>query len=180
MLNVFHKTLIYCYRILSTYYELDLNSMFSSWFSGGEHIWNARNVNLKKLLNEVKITTNLEKNKFICVKIAILQFWVPIACKKYGLLHNNNPIERYNWKIKDRIKNIRSGFKNFNDAECFDLRRIIHNSVNPNQELQRKTPAEIAEIHLRFGRNKLLDLIKYLRDNYIILSWQYLVIAGFK
>ena len=100
-----------------------------------------------------------------------LTFGVPIACKKYNLEHNNNPIERYNGKIKDRIKNIRSGFKNFDDARNFmNLRRVINNFVNPHQELNGKTPAEIAEINLKLGRNKLLDLIEYVRDNYIILS----------
>ena len=95
--------------------------------------------------------------------IANLSFGVPIACKKYGLEHNNNPIERYNGKIKDRIKNIRSGFKSYDNAKCFmDLRRIIHNYVNPNQELNGKTPAEMAKINLGLGRNKLLDLIGYL------------------
>jgi hypothetical protein len=45
-----------------------------------------------------------------------------------------------------------------------DLRRTIHNFVNPNQELQGKTPAEMAEINLKLGRNKLLSLIKFVRD----------------
>ena len=104
-------------------------------------------------------------------RIANLSFGVPIACKKYNLEHNNNPIERYNGKIKDRIKNIRSGFKNFDDAKCFmNLRRIINNFVNPHQELNEKTPAEIAEINLNLGRNKLLNLIKYVKDNYAPLS----------
>ena len=91
-----------------------------------------------------------------------LTFGVPIACKKYNLKHNNNPIERYNGKIKDRIKNIRSGFKSFDDAKCFmDLRRVINNFVNPHQELNGKTPAEMAEINLELGRNKLLKLIEF-------------------
>ena len=103
-------------------------------------------------------------------RVAKLSFGVPIACKKYGLEHNNNPIERYNGKIKDRIKNIRSGFKSFDDAKCFmDLRRTIHNFVNPNQQLNGKTPAEMAEINLKLGRNKVLNLIKFVRDNYITL-----------
>ena len=103
-------------------------------------------------------------------RICKLNFGVPIACKKYNLKHNNNPIERYNGKIKDRIKNIRSGFKDFDDARCFmDLRRTIHNFVNPSQELNGKTPAEIAEINLKLGRNKLLGLIKFVRDNYLTL-----------
>jgi len=104
-------------------------------------------------------------------RVCNLNFGVPIACKKYGLEHNNNPIERYNGKIKDRIKSIRSGFKNFDDAKCFmDLRRIIHNFVNPNQGLQGKTPAEMAEILLPLRRNKLLNLIRFVRDNDLTLS----------
>lgn len=93
-----------------------------------------------------------------------LTFGVPIACKKYNLEHNNNPIERYNGKIKDRIKNIRSGFGTFDGAENFmNLRRVINNFVNPHQELQGRTPAETAKIKLRLGRNKLLNLIKLVR-----------------
>ena len=104
-------------------------------------------------------------------RVCRLNFGVPIACKKYDLEHNNNPIERYNGKIKDRIKNIRSGFKNFDDAKRFmDLRRVIYNFVNPHQQLKGKTPAEMAEIILPLKRNKLLSLIKFVRDNYIILS----------
>jgi transposase-like protein len=96
-------------------------------------------------------------------RVCKLNFGVPIACKKHGLKHNNNPIERYNGKIKDRIKNIRSGFKSFERAKAFmDLRRNIHNFVNPNQELNGKTPAEMAEIFIPLKRNKLLNLIRYL------------------
>lgn len=99
-----------------------------------------------------------------------MNFGVPIACKKYNLEHNNNPSERYNGKTKDRIKSIRSGFKSFDGARCFmDLRRTIHNFVNPNQQLKEKTPAEMAEINLKLGRNRLLSLIKFVRDNYITL-----------
>ena len=98
-------------------------------------------------------------------RVCKLHFGIPIACKKYNLKHNNNPIERYNGKIKDRIKNIRSGFKNFEDTKNFmNLRRVIYNYVNPHQELQGKTPAEEAEIKLNLGRNKLLDLIQFMRN----------------
>jgi len=113
------------------------------------------------------------KNAFnkLFYRVAKLTFGVPIACKKYKLEHNNNPIERYNGKIKDRMNGMRSNFKNFDDAENFlNLRRVINNFVNPNQELNGKTPAEIAEINLELGRNKLLDLIKSVRDDYSILS----------
>ena len=103
--------------------------------------------------------------------VAKLEFGVPIACKKYNFEHNNNAIERYNGKTKDRIKSIRSGFKNFDGAKCFmDLRRIIYNYVNPHQELKGKTPAKNAGVNLKLGRNKLLNLIKYVKDNYTPLS----------
>ena len=91
-----------------------------------------------------------------------LTFGVPIACKKYGLEHNNNPIERYNGKIKDRIKTMRGEFRNFETAEAFmNLQHIVNNFVNPHQQLQGRTPAEIAEVNVRLGRNKFLDLILY-------------------
>ena len=96
-------------------------------------------------------------------RVADLDFGVPIACKKYGLEHNNNPIERYNGKLKDRVKIIRGGFENFEGARSFmDLQRVLHNFVNPHQELQGKTPAEMTRINLLLKRNKLLNLIKFL------------------
>ena len=95
-------------------------------------------------------------------RTANLTFRIPIACKKFGLEHNNNPVERYNGKLNDRIKNIRGGFGSFEGAEYFmDLRRIMHNFVNPHQQLQGKTPAEMAEIILPLKRNKILSLIEY-------------------
>lgn len=95
-------------------------------------------------------------------RIAKLKFGVPIACKKYNLEHNNNPIERYNGGLKDRIKVFRGGFRSFRRAKYFmDLRRIIYNFVNPHQQLQGKTPAEMAGIVLLLRRNKLLKLIEY-------------------
>jgi len=99
-------------------------------------------------------------------RVCKLNFGISIAYKKYGVKHNNNAIERYNGKTKDRIKNIRSGFKSFKGAQKFmNLRYIIYNFVNPHQELGDKTPAEIAEINLKLGRNKLLGLIKYCARN---------------
>lgn len=97
-----------------------------------------------------------------------LTFGVPIACRKYGLKHNNNPIERYNGKIKDRIKIMRGGFYSFKGAEAFmNIHHIIHNFVNPHQQLKGKTPAESAEIKIPLDRNKLLNLITYVRRNCI-------------
>jgi len=95
--------------------------------------------------------------------VANLSFGVPIACNKYGLKHNNNPAERYNGKLDDRLKTIRGGFGNFEGAKAFmDLQRILHNFVNPHQEIQGKTPAEMAEIILPLRRRKLLNLIRFL------------------
>ncbi len=100
-----------------------------------------------------------------------LDFGVPIACKKYNLKHNNNPVDRYNGKIKDRIKNIRSGFKDFESAKNFmNLRRVIHNFVNPHQGLQGRTPAEEAGINLELKRNKLMSLIEFVRNQEVSLS----------
>ena len=91
---------------------------------------------------------------------------VPIACKEYGLEHNNNAIERYNGKIKDRIKVMRGGFNSFEGAEAFlNMRRVIHNFVNPHQGIKGKTPAEEAEIFLNLGRCKLMSLILYMAKN---------------
>lgn len=85
---------------------------------------------------------------------------VPIACKKYGLEHNNNAIERYNQDIKDRYKTMRH-WGNFQSAKkVLKMRQIIHNFVNPHQELKGKTPAEVAEIKYELGKNKLLNLIE--------------------
>ena len=58
---------------------------------------------------------------------------------------------------------MRGGFGSFETAESFmNLQHIINNFVNPHQELKDKTPAEKAEINLKLGRNKLLDLILHL------------------
>ena len=101
-------------------------------------------------------------------RIAKLQFGVPIACKKYGLEHNNNPIERYNGKIKDRLNAMRGEFKSFAYAESFmNLRKVFHNFINPHQQLGGKTPAEKTGIKLKLGRNKLLGLIREIARNFI-------------
>ena len=109
------------------------------------------------------------KNAFnkLFYRVATLQFGVPIACKKYRLEHNNNAIERYNGKIKDRLNAMRGEFKNFERAKDFmNLQHIINNFVNPHQELKGKTPAENAEIKIELGRNKLLGLIEYIVQNF--------------
>ena len=101
-------------------------------------------------------------------RVTKLTFGVPIKAKKSGLKYNNNHIERYNGKIKDRTKIMRGGFGSFEGARYFmNLNHIIHNFVNPHQQLKGKTPAEAAEIILSLKRNRLLSLIKYVRLNHI-------------
>lgn len=108
-------------------------------------------------------------DKFGCYKIAFnrlflhvakLVFGVPIKLKIKGLKHNNNPIERYNQDIDDRIKIMRN-FGSFRGAEDFlNLKKIIHNFANPHMQLKGATPAEKAGLDLKLGRNKFLRLIK--------------------
>ncbi len=118
----------------------------------------------RKLITFVSDGFENYKNAFnkLFFRVATLHFGVPIKAKDGGLKHNNNPIERENGNIKDRIKIMRGGFGNFEGAEMFlNLRHIIHNFVNPHQSLDGKTPAEVAEIKFQLGRNKLLGLIRY-------------------
>ena len=121
----------------------------------------------RKLINFVCDKFASYKSAFsrLFYRIANLSFGVPIACKKYGLEHNNNPIERYNGKIKDRMNGMRKGFSSFLGAKNFmNLQCVIHNFINPHQELKDKTPAEMAEIILPLGRNKILGLVRYLAN----------------
>lgn len=101
-------------------------------------------------------------------RVTKLTFGVPIKAKRAGLEHNNNAIERYNGKIKDRIKTMRGEFYSFEGGEAFmNLNHIIHNFVNPHQQLNGRTPAEAADIFILLKRNRLLCLIKYVKLNHI-------------
>ena len=93
-------------------------------------------------------------------RVCKIVFGVPIACKRYGLKHNNNHIERYNQDINDRYKTTRHWHSFESTKATLKLRQIIHNFVNPHLELNGKTPAEAAEIKIDLGRNKLLKLIE--------------------
>ena len=95
--------------------------------------------------------------KYWFYRFAKLIFGVPIACRKYGLKHNNS-IERHNEDVKQRYK-VTRGFKNPTSGESFtELRRIVYNFVRTHQSIN-TTPAVVAELDLPLGRNKLLDLI---------------------
>lgn len=94
-------------------------------------------------------------------RIAKLVFGVPIKYKKFGVKHNNNAIERYNKEIKRRTV-VFGSFRSFEGARVFlSFRATIHNFVNPHSELNGLTPAEAAEIFIPLGKDRLLDLIKY-------------------
>jgi transposase-like protein len=72
--------------------------------------------------------------KMFCF-VAKLVFGIPIACKKYGLKHNNNAIERYNREI-DRRNFSKQNFLSHKGAKSFSLMRtIIHNFVNPHNQV---------------------------------------------
>ncbi len=90
-----------------------------------------------------------------------LRFGVPIACIKYGLEHNNNPIERYNGCIEDRVKTMRDFGSQTGAGGFLGLNRVVHNFVNPHMSLNGRTPAEVARVDLRLGRRKLLNLIRF-------------------
>ncbi len=94
-------------------------------------------------------------------RVATLSFGVPIGCRKYGLEHNNNAIERYNEGINQRYKIMRH-FKSFESASAFlEMRRIMYNFVNPHMELGGITPAQAAGFDVDLGENRLLSLIKW-------------------
>ncbi|MDI6642387.1 MAG: DDE-type integrase/transposase/recombinase [Elusimicrobiota bacterium] len=90
-------------------------------------------------------------------RIAKLTFGVPIACKKYGLKHNNNCIERHNGYVKDLCRGKRK-LKNFASAFDFlELHRICLNFLHPLESLNDKTPAEVAGLTL--GISTFAELI---------------------
>lgn len=96
-------------------------------------------------------------------RIAKLDFGVPIACRKYGLKHNNNSVERHNREIKKRMYSL-TVFQTMEGAKStLSLLAFVHNYVNSHTELNGKTPAEEAELYLPLKKNKLLNLIRLAR-----------------
>lgn len=73
---------------------------------------------------------------------------VPIACRKRGMEHNNNPKERDNARIRQRTKTMR-GFKFHECAEAFlNLLDVVHNFIRPSLALKGGCPPEAAGMHL--------------------------------
>jgi transposase-like protein len=99
-------------------------------------------------------------NKYFRNSGAKLSHGVPIACKKYGLKYNNNPIERDQRRIR-QFTNPKGSFQAHQSAqEQLYLYDAFHNFIFPHQGLDGKTPGDKAEINLPLGRNKLLGMIK--------------------
>lgn len=102
------------------------------------------------------------KNAFnkLFYRIAVLKFGVPIACKKYGLEHNNNPVERHNREIGRRVNSLSVFQTHEGAASTLTLCKFVYNYVTPHNSLRGVTPAEAAGLYLPLGRNKLLGLIR--------------------
>lgn len=71
----------------------------------------------------------------------------------------NNPIERYHNTLKQRYKPMRN-FDNLISAYKFlEFFRIYYNFLRKHTSLNKKTPAQAAQIELHLGRNRFLTLI---------------------
>ncbi len=101
--------------------------------------------------------------KKLFYRITKLRFGVPIACKKFGLEHNNNSVERHNRELSRRFDALNVFQTHEGAAATSALCKILHNYVNPHGMLKGKTPAECADMTLPLGTNKLLELIKLAR-----------------
>lgn len=77
---------------------------------------------------------------------------------------NNNVMERVNGTMKDKIKIMR-GFKSMEGANAIMNGFIIYYNFVRNHMTYNKTPAEIAGINLKLGKNRWGGLIKLSSDN---------------
>ncbi|MBI4980226.1 DDE-type integrase/transposase/recombinase [Candidatus Woesearchaeota archaeon] len=102
--------------------------------------------------------------KKLFYRITKMKFGVPIACKKFGLKHNNNAVERHNREPSRRFDAL-NVFQTHEGAQATStLCKVLHNYVNPHSMLHERTPAESAELMLPLGENRLLDLIKIAQE----------------
>lgn len=102
-------------------------------------------------------------NKFF-LHVAEIKHGVSIACKKHGLKHNNNCIER-DHQYSRRLESNARGHKSFDGATAlFDLGDAYYNFIDKQRlehEKRWRTPAERARITLNLGeRYWLLNLMK--------------------
>lgn len=100
--------------------------------------------------------------KLFC-RVTELRFGVPIACKKYGLKHNNNSVERHNREIGRRVDALNLFQTHLGASTTLILFKFVYNYVTPHNSLGGKTPAEAAGLNLPLGRNKLIGLINLAR-----------------
>ena len=108
--------------------------------------------------------------KKLFYRVTKLSFGVPIACKKYGLTHNNNHVERHNREIGRRFDAL-NVFQTHEGAQAVStLCEMLHNYITPHTMLKGKTPAEAAGMRLSLGENKLLNLINLARKIEMTLS----------
>jgi transposase-like protein len=89
---------------------------------------------------------------------------VPIACRKYGLRYNNNPIERDNERIKQRVHGMRE-FQEVHSGEAILwLLDSWHNFIHPlrrKREKRERTPAVRSGIMFNLGEHhRLLKLVR--------------------
>ena len=108
--------------------------------------------------------------KRLFYRVTKLRFGVPIACKKYGLDHNNNSVERHNRELSRRFDTLNVFQTHLGAESTSTLYNIIHNYISPHNTLKGKTPAEAAELFLPLGENKLLNLISLARKSEKMLS----------
>lgn len=120
-----------------------------------------RKKNSKKLIRFVSDSLGhyLKAYKKLFNRVALITHGVPIKARKKKLKHNNNCMERENSRLKQRYK-VMKGFKADESAELIlHFIDILYNFTYVPLN-KKKTPAEMAEIKLDLGRNKLLSLIK--------------------
>lgn len=72
---------------------------------------------------------------------------------------NNNMVERLHGTIRERNK-VQRALKNKTNNQIIDGQRIYYNFIRPHQDLNGKTPAEMANLDLKLGQNKWLSLIE--------------------
>jgi transposase-like protein/DNA-directed RNA polymerase subunit RPC12/RpoP len=78
---------------------------------------------------------------------------------------NNNKVERLHNTVRERVKVMR-GLHNDKTATAFnDGFKAYYNFIRPHQALNGKTPAEVAGVDLKLGKNKWDGLIKKSAEN---------------
>lgn len=121
-----------------------------------------------KFISDALQPYNQGFNKFFR-NVAELIHGVPIACKKYGLKHNNNCIERDHEYDRQKTKIMR-GFFNFESADDILNFMDLHYNYIDKPKIGKcktlRTPAEWAGIKTGIGkRQRLLNLIKKAYDD---------------